>query len=63
MDIKELLHRIHILIEEYLKEENIKLKEENIKLKEDLQEAKDIADEYLEACNDARDTLASVINR
>ena len=71
MDIKELLQRIHALIEEYLEidvvsiahlqEENSRLKVENYKLKDDLQEVKDIADEYLDACNDAKETLESVI--
>ena len=71
MDIKELLQRIHALIEEYLeidvqsvgelKEENINLKAKIVTLESDLSHKEDMIVLYEDACENAIDTLKECI--
>tara|TARA_R100000008_G_C3420445_1_gene84620 strand:- start:125 stop:355 length:231 start_codon:yes stop_codon:yes gene_type:complete len=68
MDIKELLHRIHALIEEYLeignvstyndlKRENDNLKAKIVTLESDLSHHENMIDKFEDACDNAIDTL------
>ena len=64
MTIKELLHRIHALIEEYFESNKLLstyLKEENATLKSEIVKLKDMIGTYEDACNDACDALTEVM--